>query len=189
MAKVEQAAEQPKKKSKLKLILLFVLIFIVLLGAAGAFWFFTIRDPGVVPSASQTGEVENSEQGAATAATAASSASSPAGSGTVTDTPHVSVNVAQLPTLNVNLLDPGANRYLRLGLEVEVGNPDALQEIRQNEARIRDALIILLSSKSATDLATAEGKMQLKNEIASRINQILGTPRVIRIYFTDFVIT
>ena len=30
--------------------------------------------------------------------------------------------------------------------------------------------------------------MLLKNEVAARLNQILGTPRVIRIYFTEFVV-
>ena len=33
-----------------------------------------------------------------------------------------------------------------------------------------------------------EGKVLLKAEVASRLNQILGGPYVVRVYFTEFVV-
>ena len=35
---------------------------------------------------------------------------------------------------------------------------------------------------------TWHSKLLLKNEVADRLNQILGAPRVTRVYFTEFVI-
>lgn len=93
-----------------------------------------------------------------------------------------------LPTVTVNLADAAGDRYLKVGMEVEVSSPDAVRDIQAQSAKIRDAIIILLSSKTYAELSSTEGKMQLKNEVAARLNQILGTPRVVRVYFTDFVV-
>ena len=171
-------ADPPKKKSKVKLVLLFVFIFIFLLVAIYAFWFFAIRDPG---DPSTFGGEDVHYMGS----TFVAQIDTPS---VVVDTPRTPL-VVQLPSITVNLRDIAYDRYLRLGIEVEVSNPEAVREIQQNQARIRDALILLLSSKTSADLATAEGKLELKEQIAARINHILGTPRVIRIYYTDFVIT
>ena len=37
-------------------------------------------------------------------------------------------------------------------------------------------------------IAIKDGKVLLKAEVAARLNQILGAQRVIRVYFTDFVV-
>ena len=53
---------------------------------------------------------------------------------------------------------------------------------------MRDAIIMLLAGKSYRDVATPDGKVLLKGEVAARLNQILGAQRIIRVYFTDFVV-
>ena len=86
----------------------------------------------------------------------------------------------------VNLADPNARRYLKVVLEVEVtSNPELLED---NKAKIRDALLMLLSSKTSQDLSTLEGIILLRKEIVDRLNQAIGQPKVSRVYFTDFVI-
>jgi len=47
---------------------------------------------------------------------------------------------------------------------------------------------MLLAGKSYGDVSSPDGKVMLKAEVAARLNQILGAQRVIRIYFTDFVV-
>jgi flagellar FliL protein len=54
--------------------------------------------------------------------------------------------------------------------------------------KVRDAINLLLSSKTYADLATMESKILLKNEIVERLNQILGGSKVTRVYFTEIVI-
>ena len=103
------------------------------------------------------------------------------------DLPRSAGLVLPLPPITVNLSDPGGRRYLKLGMEVEV-NADVSEALKAQNARIRDAVIMLLAGKSFTDIATPDGKVLLKAEVAARLNQILGAQRVIRVYFTDFVV-
>ena len=60
--------------------------------------------------------------------------------------------------------------------------------LQANNARIRDAIIMLLAGKSYADIASPDGKVLLKAEVAARLNQILGAQRVVRVFFTDFVV-
>ena len=96
--------------------------------------------------------------------------------------------IVSLPPFIVNLADPLGRRYLKLSLDVEVADRDASGELMAREAKVRDAVILLLSSKSYQDLATIESKILLKQEVAERLNQILGGPKVLRVYITDMVV-
>ena len=87
----------------------------------------------------------------------------------------------------VNISDPSGRRYLKLGMEVEV-NADVSAALQANSPRIRDAIIMLLAGKTFNDISSPDGKVLLKAEVAARLNQILGAQRVIRVYFTDFVV-
>jgi flagellar FliL protein len=88
----------------------------------------------------------------------------------------------------VNLSDPAGNRYIRLTLDVEVISPEVIKELEAQNPRIRDAMIMLLSSKTYTELSTQAGKLRLKNEILDRINQLLGGPKITRAFFQDLVV-
>ena len=92
-----------------------------------------------------------------------------------------------MPPITVNISDPSGRRYLKLGMEVEV-NADVAAALQANNPRIRDAIIMLLAGKTFSDISTPDGKVLLKAEVAARLNQILGAQRVIRVYFTDFVV-
>ena len=92
-----------------------------------------------------------------------------------------------LPPITVNISDPSGRRYLKLGMEVEV-NADVSAALQANSPRIRDAIIMLLAGKTFNDISSPDGKVLLKAEVAARLNQILGAQRVIRVYFTDFVV-
>ena len=48
--------------------------------------------------------------------------------------------------------------------------------------------IQVLSSRTAADILTNEGKMALKDEIKQNINDIMGEDKVIEVYFTEFII-
>ncbi len=93
-----------------------------------------------------------------------------------------------LPVFLVNLADPLGRRYLKLGLEVEARDPEAQAALGKNEAKIKDTLLLLLSSKTYDSLSTMKAKMELKQEIADRLNQIIGKGGVLRVYITEMVI-
>jgi flagellar FliL protein len=87
----------------------------------------------------------------------------------------------------VNLTGSAGNRYLKVTINVEL-YPRAADEAGRKRARIRDSIINLLSSKSYADLVSVNGKYQLRDEIAARINLILSMGMVKSVYFTEFVI-
>lgn len=93
-----------------------------------------------------------------------------------------------LPTFLVNLADPLGRRYLKLGVEVEVRDDDAQAALAKYEAKVKDTLLLLLSSKTYDGLSTMQAKVELKQEIADRLNQIIGNGGVLRVYITEMVI-
>jgi flagellar FliL protein len=87
--------------------------------------------------------------------------------------------------LNIGSL--GSNRFLKLSLSVDLSGAAAIAKAKAKTAAIRDALIILITAKTADDLMYAEGRDKLKNEIISALNRIMGEGSVNAVYFTDFV--
>lgn len=93
-----------------------------------------------------------------------------------------------LPMFLVNLADPLGRRYLKLGLEVEVRDEKVQADLTKNEAKIKDTMLLLLSSKTFDQLSTLQAKVELKQEIVRRLNQILGNGSILRVYITEMVI-
>jgi len=88
----------------------------------------------------------------------------------------------------VNLLDRDGKRYLKTTIEFEVENRDIKNEFTRHTPQLRDAILLLLTSKSFEDISKLEGKLQLKNELIARINQILPGAGIRALYFTEFVV-
>ncbi len=87
----------------------------------------------------------------------------------------------------VNLADKESRRYLKLKVELEVDSEGSAKELEKSLPRIRDALILLLSSKTYLDLSTYEGKQQLKQEIKQRVTALPGGSKISEVFFTEFV--
>ena len=205
----EGQAENPKKGSKAKRIVIILAILLITLSGAGigGYWWFFIRTPSSASSApaeaasadaagkgaaGQTGAGGSGGAGGASghAGAGGSGGAGGAGDGRIErqgDLPRSSGQVLPLPPITVNISDPSGRRYLKLGMEVEV-NADVAAALQANNPRIRDAIIMLLAGKTFNDISTPDGKVLLKAEVAARLNQILGAQRVIRVYFTDFVV-
>ncbi|MBR3663089.1 MAG: flagellar basal body-associated FliL family protein [Desulfovibrio sp.] len=197
LAEAEESAPAPKKSRKKRLIIVLLLLLFMLSGiGAGGYWWFFMRNPGVLPF-TQGGDDPASGQPAETQDGKTPESAAGAGKKEGGDAagriekpaalPRSSGVVLPLPMVTVNLYDSGGRRYLKLGMEVEA-NKDISQAIKANEPRIRDAVIMLLAGKSYNEIASPDGKVMLKAEVANRLNQILGEQRIIRVYFTDFVV-
>jgi flagellar FliL protein len=178
-----EAAEAPKKKSKLKKIVIFLVILLIIssAGAGGAYWWLYLRVPPP-PGSEAAAPAARSES----AAQQGGKESSPRVE-RVSELPRSTGKVVPLPQFLVNLADPAGKRMLKLGMEVEA-NADITKEIQANDAKIRDAVITLLAGKSFAEVQSPEGKVLLRAEVAARLNQILGAPRIVRVYFTEFVV-
>lgn len=88
----------------------------------------------------------------------------------------------------VNLADVPDVRYLKLTVKLEVENDAVSADLSARVPQVRDAVLVLLSSKDVNAVRTTQGKFQLRDEITQRINGLLPKPGVRSAYFTDFVV-
>lgn len=104
----------------------------------------------------------------------------------------------------VNLAEPGGLRYLKATITLELWPLEDFSSLEEEERtqaeetfletidarrpKIDDIVTSLLSSKTFNEIATIEGKEQLKQDLAATINDALGYQGVVNVYFTDFVI-
>lgn len=161
--------EGKKKGSKLKLIIILVITLAVLGGGGFAAWkFFLQPKGGAHEGGNATGQGEGNKTG---------EAQQPKGGQLVTLEPFV-----------VNLSEPMGRRYLKATLDVEVADAAAAAELTAAKPKVKDTLLLLLSSKNFAEISSMDKKIELKNEIVNRLNQIIGKGKVRNVYFTEFVV-
>jgi flagellar FliL protein len=162
----DQEQTPKKKRSKLKLALV-VLPVLVLLGVGGYFAYTMVLGGSSGPDQ----KAENGKEGPEANATR-----------------QAETAMVEMPTLLVNLADPLGKRYLKMTASLEVNSQEAADRISSKMPKIKDSMIMLLSSKTYEQLSSMENKILLKKGIVKRLNQILGTAVVRRVYFTEFII-
>ncbi len=96
--------------------------------------------------------------------------------------------VFELKPFVVNLQDNSGTRYLRLQIGLELKEPVSVERMNSLRPKIRNSLIILLSSKSYRDIGNIQGKYRLRDEIVERINHVMKGDKVKTVYFTEFVV-
>jgi flagellar protein FliL len=114
-----------------------------------------------------------------------------AGKGAVKkEKPYTAPVTYTLNTYIVNLMGSAgmSNRYLKIGVLLGLEDPSHAVFLDEYKPLLNDAALMLLSSKTYNELATVEGKIVLKQELISRLNQILGRQAVETIYFSEFVV-
>ena len=156
--------EEEEKKSPLKWILIVVLLAGL---AGGGYWGYQklMRSSENAPSGSQRASVKSPAQ-----------------------RESVFGQIYSLETFVVNLSEKGGKRYLKAKIEVEYTREEVLPELESRLPQIRDVVLLILSSKTMLNIQTIEGKLNLKNELISKINQILKTGSIRGLFFTEFVI-
>lgn len=161
-ANPEQA---PPKKKKLLILIVIALAVVVLAAGGAAFLLLSGK-----PAAEQQAEGEEAE--AQTEAEAK---------------PPV---YEKLETFTVNLADQES--YLQAEISLKVADPEVQVKLKQHMPEVRDALLRLLSSKTAEELMTAEGKSALAEEVRKEVNRVIGAKKPARgvkdVLFTSFII-
>ncbi len=96
----------------------------------------------------------------------------------------------KLETFTVNLSDKQS--YLQVELALKLSDPEVQAKVKTYMPEVRDALLRLLSSKSAEELTTQEGKDKLASEIQMQVNEILhikGPGKGVKgVLFNSFII-
>lgn len=157
-----------KKGGAKKLIIIAVAVMVLLGGAAVA---LRILAPGLIPG---WGEKAGDQPADATAAATA-----------------VEPGLGELYAMKsfvVNLVDPSGKRYLKITMSLELSAPELKVEVDARLPQFQDAILVLLSSKTFSDISTPAGKAQLRTEIINRCNAYLKTGQIKNVYFSEFVV-
>ncbi len=110
--------------------------------------------------------------------------------------PESSGKLEMKSTLNldpflVNLADPDNPRFLKVTFRLGLAEAKLGEELAGDPvvlAATRDTIISLLSSKTADQVMTAEGKNRLREEVRTRVNAVLPKGKIGEVYIVDFVV-
>ena len=95
-------------------------------------------------------------------------------------------------TVNIQGGDYYEHRLLYTGLTIEVGDEQTQELLEQNMPQLRSRLLMLLSSKKATELTTPQGKQVLTQDILALFNEpfVDNQPSlaVNDVFYTDFIV-
>jgi len=160
-----------KKISLIKILILLLILLVAFAGAAGVAWYFLSdidsSDAGD-GSETQAGKPKDGE-----------SPQSPVAS--------EEVGTHELKPFIVNLAGDGS--YLKVTIALGYGVVEQQKLLEGKSTQIRDAILTILSSKSAKTMSTKHGRMKLKEDIKKALNKLAGLRNVVTsVYFTDFQI-
>lgn len=79
-----------------------------------------------------------------------------------------------LEPFTVNLLRENSDQYLQVGITLKVFDADLEEHIKASLPEIRSKILLLLATKKASELSSAEGKSRLVKEIIRISNTVLG---------------
>jgi len=97
-----------------------------------------------------------------------------------------------LEPFTVNLLEEGGEHYLQTSLVFQVADDKVVETMKAYLPVIRNRVLLLLSSKKPSDIATPEGKAKLVDEVTAAVRESIpgATPErgIVQAYIGAFVI-
>ncbi|WP_242489795.1 flagellar basal body-associated protein FliL [Noviherbaspirillum cavernae] len=149
----------------MKMILIVVGAILLTLAAAGGAWFFL-------------GANQNNAPGSPSTAPRA-----------VDNKPPVFMT---METFTVNLQTEDMAQFLQIGMTMQVADQATADLIKLNMPQVRNRLLLLLSSKKASEILTIDGKKKLAADIIEQAKQPFSPqgakPEVTDVFFTSFVV-
>lgn len=142
--KPAEVAAAPAPKSKTKLIIIAVVVAAL---AGGAGWYFTRGDS----------DASHAEEAKAKKAV-----------------PQSHPVFIALEPFTVNLQRETSDQYLQVGITLKIFDAKLEEHIKTSLPEIRSKILLLLSTKTASELSSAEGKSHLVKEIIRISNGVLG---------------
>lgn len=163
-AKKEEESKDDEKKSKRSpLVLVIVIINLLAVGGMGAYMVFFQG-----PSQAQAAAPEE-----AAAPAAASTEYGP---------------LVELTPLVANLNDEHIGHYIRVSMHLEVADEETKLEVEEALIPIRNRLVIYFSELTTEQTNASGARERIRGELVEAVNEVLGAPKVRRVFYTDFVV-
>lgn len=171
--KADPKAEAPAAGgSKKKLVIILVAVLVLVLGGGGAAAFFMLKGGD---------DASHEEEPAAKVKKKKKSKHA--------EGPPVYVPV---DAFTVNLQPEEGEQYLQLAFTLQVSELEQSEVIKNNMPKVRSRILLLLSSKKASEINTPEGKTQLSKQIMEQVNLPFedggDEQEVSEVLFTSFII-
>jgi flagellar FliL protein len=173
--KDEEGKEEAPKKSKKMLFIIVGVVVLVLIGA-GAFFMMS----GGKKAAEGEGE-EGAEEAEAPAEGHGEGGKEGGHGGGA-----LSGSIVPLDTFIVNLQVKGS--FLKTTIQLEFGEPGQPHTLESDMPKVRDAVIRIMSGKTAQEILSVEGKEKLREEVKDGVNNAMGSEDVVNVYFTEFIV-
>lgn len=97
-----------------------------------------------------------------------------------------------LETFTVNLQADPDEQYLQVEMTLQVSEEKDTEIIKLHMPELRNRILLLLSSKKSSEIASMEGKQMLSNEIIKQVKLPFSgsknTQKLTGVFFTSFVI-
>ncbi|MDR2613835.1 MAG: flagellar basal body-associated protein FliL [Candidatus Accumulibacter sp.] len=167
-------ADPPPKSGSKKLLIIIAALLVVVLAVGGAATFFLL-------TRHNADDVDDDEEVVETVKPKKKVKAAPP------------VYVA-LDAFTVNLVPENGDQFVQVVLSVEVNDVESGEKIKAYTPKIRNNVMLLLSSKKASELLTKEGKEKLAGEIRDQMNQVLepgakaSDAPIREVLFTSFII-
>jgi flagellar FliL protein len=162
-------APAPAAGSKKKLMIMLVAALLVLGGGAGAGWYFLGGEAEAGEEASPNKKKKEKKEKS-----------------------DVKAEYVPVDAFTVNLQPEAGDQYLQVQFTLQVDGPEQTILVKDNMAKVRSRVLLLLSGKKASEINTVAGKQQLAAEIKAVVQQPFeedGDEQGISdVLFTSFII-
>jgi len=168
----EESGKKEEKKGSGNKLLVVILIFLVLLLAGLGIGGYLLFDKlNSVEGGAEKPKIEVKEE--------VEEDTNPEEIGHIIDFEQVIVNLNNTK---------GKKNYLKLKINIELRSEDALELYEERKALIFDSLLTTVSNKTKEELMSIGGKEELKEELKTTFNDMLGKKIIRNIYWRIFVI-
>ena len=96
--------------------------------------------------------------------------------------------IIELQPFVVNLADKEESRYLRMRVSLGIGETKEEKPDPILMTRVRNAMLAVLTTKTADEILTQEGKSILRKELLKAARAAIEEPHIEAIYITDFIV-
>jgi len=162
MAQDPVQAPEEAAPASKKKLIIIIAAVVLALGGGGAAWFFTQQK-----SHTKKEEVKKEE-------------------------PVKAPVFLTLDTFTVNLQPDPDEKFLQVDISLQVASAEAAEAIKLHMPAVKNRLLLLLTSKSAAEISTVEGKQDLSNEIIAEVKKPFAPnakpQEVLDVFFTSFVV-
>jgi flagellar FliL protein len=144
-------ADAPAKPKSKKLLFILIGVVVLALAGAGGAYFLLKKNTAQLDEEDEGHAVEQSRSA-----------------------PRTPPMFLPMDNMVVNLADPGGNRFVQLGITLQVQDSKTSEELKIYMPTIRSDVLKLISQRTADEMLQISGKEKLSYDIIARVSELMG---------------